>query len=196
MNKLSGLIKGFLTRKNNKKLKDGMTKDLVKQLLDNFILSYLFLNKINLNLTYKKCRHENFPSHISENIVKFAFLKKFNIIPTWYCKPGDLELLGKKIEVKGFSSSGPSSFGPTENWDILCFVDCTKFLEKRFKIYIIKLSNKNIIWKNIKFTKNLTYEEIVNKNSRGQLRCCFSDIYSQIPKEYKYIIFDGHIDEL
>jgi len=62
---------------------------------------------------------DNFPSHISENIVKFALFKKYNIMPNWDTKTGDLDLFNLKIEVKGFSSTGPSSFGPTEEWDIL-----------------------------------------------------------------------------
>ena len=49
-------------------------------------------------------------------------------------------------------SDGPSSFGPTEAWDIIYFVNCKKFLDKKFKIYEIKLSNKSEIWRNIRIS--------------------------------------------
>lgn len=196
MDKIQALISGFLVRQNNKKLKDDMTKIILLDLLNNYINNYIFLNNINLKLKQKKCRHENFPSHISENIAKFAIYKKYKIMPTWYCKPGDLQILNKKIEVKGFSSFGPSSFGPTEKWDILCFVDCTRFLEKIFKVYLINLSNINPFWYNIKINNLLTYKNIVESNSRGQLRKDFNSIYVQIPEQYKSLIFDGYFDEL
>jgi len=70
-------------------------------------------------------------------------------MPNWDTKKGDLELLNKQLEIKGFMSDGPSSFGPTENWDWIYFVDGIDFINKRFKIYEIKLSNKDKRWRNI-----------------------------------------------
>ena len=70
-------------------------------------------------------------------------------MPNWDTKKGDLELLNKQIEVKGFMSFGPTSFGPTENWDWIYFVDATDFINKKFKVFEIKLSNKSNVWRNI-----------------------------------------------
>ena len=146
------IYRGYIIRKKLKSLKDGMNLDILNNLLDRYILNYKYLLEINKKLSIKKCRNENFPSHISENIVKFVLYKKYGIMPNWDTKKGDLELLNKQLEIKGFMSDGPTSFGPTENWDWIYFVDATNFINKKFKIYEIKLSNKNNIWKNIILT--------------------------------------------
>ena len=153
MNKETNLIqkiyRGYIIRKKLKILKDKMNLDILNNLLDRYISNYKYLIEINEKLSIKKCRNENFPSHISENIVKFALFKKYGIMPNWDTKSGDLELVNKKLEIKGFMSDGPSSFGPTENWDWIYFIDAKDFINKRFKIYEIKLSNKSDIWRNI-----------------------------------------------
>jgi hypothetical protein len=93
----------------------------------------------------KKIRNENFPSHISENLVKFALnnIKYINSDEkvTWNTSVGDLEYKNKRIEVKGFISDGPSSFGPTEKWDTIYFVDAKKIRDKKIIIYEVLLSN-------------------------------------------------------
>lgn len=142
-------IRGFLVRKNLKKLKDNMTLDILNNLIDKYNEYINFLKDINKLLSYKKIRLPNYPSDISENIVKFVLLKKYKICGNWDTKSGDLYLLDKIIEIKGFSSEGPSSFGPTEKWDWLYFIDCKDTLNKNFKVYEIKLSNTSNIWKNI-----------------------------------------------
>jgi hypothetical protein len=154
------IVRGYITRKKLKSLKDSMNLDILNNLLDNYIDNFNKLKEINKKLSNKKCRNENFPSHISENIAKFAIYKKYGIMPNWDTEKGDLVILEKQIEVKGFMSDGPSSFGPTENWNWIYFVDAKDFLKKNFKIYEIKLSNKNNIWKNI----ILSGEDFDNKN--------------------------------
>jgi hypothetical protein len=57
--------------------------------------------------------------------------------------------VNKRIEIKGFMSDGPCSFGPEERWDWIYFVDCKNCLEKQFSVYEIKLSNKSDKWRNI-----------------------------------------------
>lgn len=78
-------------------------------------------------------------------------------MPSWNTDKGDLVINKKnipfyQIEVKGFMSDGPSSFGPTENWDCIYFVDCKDFVCKKFKVYEIRLSNKSEIWENIRIS--------------------------------------------
>jgi hypothetical protein len=105
--------KVFRKYNNNNKLQkplDKMSLQIVNELLNRYVDNLLFLENINNKLSKKKCRNENFPSHISENIVKFAILKKYKVMPSWDTENGDLTLLNKKIEVKGFMSTGPSSF--------------------------------------------------------------------------------------
>jgi len=187
-------VRRFLNNVRLKKLKDGMTLNIVESYLDMYIKNYYFIEDINKKLCKKKIRNQNFPSEISENIVKFAFLKKYKIIPSWDTDNGDLSFLNKKIEVKGFMSSGPSSFGSTEKWDILYFVDSTKFIDKKFIIYEIMLSNTNPIWRNIKLNKNETYNDQCKKGIRP--RITFKELYEQLKNDYCKKIFDGYLSEL
>jgi hypothetical protein len=191
--KCQAIIRGYLTRKNNRKLKDDFTLDILKKYLNTYIKYNKILSKQNKKLSKKKIRMPNFPSEISENIVKFIILKTKNICPTWYTKSGDLCLLDKKIEVKGFRSSGPTSFGPTEKWDILYFIDCTNYINKKFKIYEIMLSNKDKRWKNIKVNKEETLKDQSKQKRRPRLK--FQSIKEQLGKHCK-LIFNGSIDQL
>lgn len=189
--------KGYYIRKKLRKLKDNMTKNIIELLLNKYIENLLFIENINLQLSYKKCRKENFPSHISENIVKFAIFKKYNIMPSWDTKCGDLTLLNKKIEIKGFTSKGPSSFGPQEKWHWIYFIDGFKCKQKYFIIYEIKLSNTSDTWRNIKFTKKSgTYGQIADANKRGQLRANFYKIIKPQIKNHCDIIFDGYLHNI
>lgn len=186
------IIQKYFRRHYITVLKDYMTKEMIVELLDKYIDNYRFLQQINRKLSIKKCRMDNFPSHISENIVKFAILKKYNVMPNWDTMSGDLQLFNMKIEVKGFSSNGPSSFGPTEEWDLLYFVDCTDFTNKNFKVYEIRLSNKSTSWKNIKVSKKETIHDQNIQKRRPHIQ--FSSIRSQI--DQCTIIFDNNINNL
>jgi hypothetical protein len=78
-------------------------------------------------------------------------------MPCWDTDKGDIIInkkhIFKQIEVKGFMSIGPSSFGPTEKWDFLYFVDGQDIKNKKFKVYEVKLSNKNEFFRNINMSK-------------------------------------------
>ena len=136
-------------------VKDGFTFKLLIYRLDHYNFNYAWTDDFNKNLSHKKERHENFPSSISENIAKFAICKTHGIMPTWDTTKGDLEihfpsqLLFEQIEVKGFMSDGPLSFGPGEGWKRIYFVDAKDTLNNRFKVYEINLSNTCETWKNI-----------------------------------------------
>ena len=149
INKIQSLWRGYFQRKENTKLKDNMTLSIVDQMLDKYIDKIKFNEMINKKLSKKKIRNDNFPSEISENIVKFALNKKYKIMPCWDTDSGDLDFVNKRLEIKGFSSTGPSSFGPTESWDYIYFLDALEFKEKKFKLYEIKLSNNSEKWRNL-----------------------------------------------
>lgn len=187
------LFRGYRCRKHLRKLKDGMTAELLSLLIDKYNDKLFFNEEINKRLTYKKIRNENLPSEISENLVKFAIFKKYGIMGCWDTDRGDLVVLSKKIEIKGFMSDGPSSFGPTENWDWIYFVDAKKTLNKRYKIYEFKMSNSNSLWYNLKMNKNETYLDQCNQKRRP--RTTFHEIQKQL-NGYFQLIFDGHLDEL
>ncbi len=190
--------RGYITRKLLYKLKDEFNSKLIKKALTNHIDNTKCIKTINKQLKYKKFRNTNFPSEISENIVKYAIRQYYHICPTWDTKKGDLiiDLLTyeKTIEVKGFSSKGPSSFGPKESWDIIYFIDCSQYSCKKFIVYEIRLSNRNPRWYNLKMNSRQTYKQVCLQGKRP--RISFDKILSQIKKKYIRIIFDGMINKL
>ena len=190
------LWRGFSTRKSLMKLTDAMDKPIMNELLYMYIQNFEKIKEINKRLSKKKCRNENFPSHISENICKLAIAKKYRVMPCWDTQHGDLIVLNKQLEVKGFMSDGPASFGPTENWDYIYFVDAKDFMNKKFKVFEIRLSNKHPIWRSVQLNKKETYGMIADANKRGQLRGCFYKVFKPQLESYCKLIFDGYLDDL
>ena len=148
------------------KLKDNMTLDILIEIIDQYIEYYNKTIKINDKLTkeapkHKKIRNINFPSEITENIVKFVIAMNYNVMPNWNTTVGDIQTWEKnneniikplKIEVKGFSTDGASSFGPATKWDKIYFVDAKDFIKKNFEVFEVNLSNEDKEWRKIKFT--------------------------------------------
>lgn len=190
---IQALARGFLARKALMRSKDGVDVGIIESLLDHYVQTHFLYKKINKDLSKKKIRNPNFPSEITENIVKFIIARKYRIMPCWDTDSGDLILLGKRIEVKGFMSDGPSSFGPSEKWNIIYFVDAKNFSKKCFKVYEIFLSNDCEIWLNIKISKTQTYGDQCKQGRRP--RIAFGDIKKQIPTHCK-LIFDGSFSEI
>jgi hypothetical protein len=84
--------------------------DKINNLLDNNI-HY----SSNRQLILDNKRDINFDSELSESIVALI-LEVNGYKPITKPKSGDLQFDNIKIEVKCYSSDGPSSFGPTEKW--------------------------------------------------------------------------------
>lgn len=194
---INAIVKGFLCRKHLCKMKDNIDQGIIYKLLHQYIKNNLIKTDINKTLSSRKMRQDNFPSEISENIVKFAIFKKYKIMPTWDVKSGDLQINIQSfqiiIEVKGFSSTGPTSFGPKEKWDYIYFVDATDFKRSMFKVYEVKISNNNEIWRNIKVNKDETFKDQCKQKRRPRL--CFNSIKSQLDKNCT-LIFNGNIIQL
>ena len=187
-------IRRFLVIKRFQNPKDKYTREILNHHLNCVINYRTEINHINTELT-KKIRNINFPSEVSENICKYAIYKKYRILPNWQCT-GDLQIIYnnevyKKIEIKGFSSIGPISFGATETWDWIYIVDCTDYENKNFIVYELKLSNNHEIWQNIKLNKTQTYrDQCVIKKQRPRLD--FKSLYNQL-KEHFTIIFKDNV---
>ena len=102
----------------DRQMKNTYTKQTLEKHLNIYIQSYLSINELNTELKSKLIRKEIFPCEITENLVKFAIIKKYNVVPCWE-KGGDLWLNGKRLEVKGsldlLNDSGPTSFGPKKD---------------------------------------------------------------------------------
>ena len=196
--KIQACWMGHKLRKALKKQNDNYTYTILIKCLIKYISDLEFNNVINLLMSQKKRRNENFPADISENIAKFVICNKYGIMPCWDTKKGDLIInkpgIFKQIEVKGFMSTGPSSFGPKENWDLLYFVDGQDFIHKNFKVYEIKLSNKSEIFRNIKLSKKETYGNIADS---GRIpHGCFYKIFKPQLGCHCKLIFDDHISKL
>ena len=190
--------KTTMTTYNGLKMQDEYTMPILLERLGQIHQSRKSIDDINKKLSKKKIRHENFPSDISENIVKFVIAMINNVMPTWDTKKGDLVIKeGEKtiqIEVKGFISDGPSSFGPKEEWELLYFIDARDIINKKFKVYEIKLTNKSEIFRSIKLSKSETYGEIADSGRRP--RGSFENIFQPQLGEHCKLIFDGNIADL
>ena len=186
---------GYRTRKNLRSLKDGMTLSKLDTCINTYIYTINFEKEINKNLTKKKIRYSNFPSHISENIVKYILYKKYKIMPTWDTDKGDLILKHLRIEVKGSLDlfNGPPTFGPREIWDRIYFLDGKDIIFKKFTLYEIKLSNTSEKWKNLKVNKKETFFEHCQQKRRPRLS--FKEIQNQLGDDC-VLIFNGYLSDL
>ena len=198
---IQSLVRKLIVIKKLRKKKDNFTLDIIKNKIKRYNYNYLEDEKINRILSKKKIRHQNYPSEITENIVKFVIFKKYKVMGCWDTKCGDLDLMNKKIEIKGFMSSGPCSFGPTEKWNWIYFVDCRKCVKEEFIVYELKLSNDSIKWRNLilsgKKNNNIkTMGMLCDKGKGGaRPRLCFKEIKKQLINDIK-IIWKGNINDL
>lgn len=188
---LQKLARGHLCRKRLRKPNDQMTFQLVSEMLEEHKSRFKATSRRNELLSKKKIRHANFPSEISENIVKFVFFHKYKIMPTWDTDTGDLQSIGIN-EVKAFSSIGPTSFGPTEKWDRIYFLDATQFNDSIFKVYECKLKNTSHKWQQLRVNKDQTFGEQTIQRRRPRLS--FFDISQQLGTNCK-LIFEGIFNE-
>lgn len=100
-------------------------------------------------------------------------------------------MLTKQLEVKGFMSTGPLSFGPKEPWDYIYFVDALRTLDKYYKVYEIK--NSNLDFHCLKVSKSETFGDQCIQGRRP--RFTFNSIKEQLGKHVK-LIFQGDISNL
>lgn len=160
-------------------------------MLDDYILNCK-LTQTRYENVKKKPRRPNFPEDISENLVKYMIMRKTGYLPTWKPGAGDLSLSGKRFEVKCFSSKGPSSFGPTEKWDEIYFLDAIDYLNRNFKCYKVQLSSQE--FQNLQITNTETYFDKCKTGVRP--RISFSKLQQEFPPSKISIIFEGDINQL
>jgi len=148
-------------------------------------------NFIEKNNNKVKLRLPNFPEYISENIIK-EYIK---IKEKRECKKiqqgGDLVINNKKIEVKCFTSDGPSSFGPNEEWIEIYFLDAKDFLNGNFIIYKINASNDSEIFSKIKINSEKTYEDVCKEGKRPRIN--FNEIKKQL-KDKVELVYQGKLN--
>jgi len=185
-------------------MEDNYNEEILIKRFKNFKLAYLSDQElINNGLNI---RHQNTPEDISENITKFIIRKYENDKSCVWCKgvnkkyglTGDLysDKYDKNIsiEVKSFTSIGPSQFGPDKKFSILYFLDMTKlFNYNEIILWKINLNYSSSEFKNIKINKNETMEEQFIKGRRPHIS--WNKIYPQI-KEHCEIIYQGSFDNI
>jgi len=114
-------------------------------------------------------RSLNLPSEVSENLARFALYKYEEDSPSgfeyfqtsFFCKRGDLAVEDRtQIEVKGFTSDGPLSYGPTEHWDKLVFVNMRNHIETGcVQIILVNIADLDTSWKNIYVKKEASLSD-------------------------------------
>jgi len=159
--------------------------------LFNIFQNY-YNNIINFSKNNRvKIRAPNFPESLSENIVRWFIINKENrdcISPT----KGDLlcPITNKRIEVKCFTSNGPSTFGSNEPWDELWFLDASNLIKSEFKIYKCTLSNKSKEWNSIKFNADTTFGDMCKTGKRPRIN--FTGLKKQINNNMK-LVYSGDL---
>ena len=134
-----------------------------------------------------KIRHQNIPEDISENIAKFIIKKYEKDNTCVWCKgvdkkykfTGDLHSskYQDSIEVKCFTSNGPSQFGPNKKFSVLYFLDLRKWIENKIVLWKINLNDKSLEFKNIKINKTQTMEDQFKQGRRPHIG--WNKIYTQ-----------------
>lgn len=155
------------------------------------------IESIRLDREYNYVTRRNgLPEHISENIVKFV-LQNYDNDPgcTWNCKVGDLHSPPqKKIECKSFTSDGPISFGPKQQWDVICFLDARRWQENIFTVWKVSRPNTDALWKNIRVNKKQTKEEQSDDNRRPRVN--WETLRKQIPDEVLKCVYTGTFEDI
>jgi hypothetical protein len=181
---------------------DSITVTIVIEYIDHYNGCVVFINAMNAKMKSNTIRHLNFPSEISENITKFAYFKKYGNMPSWDTDKGDLTLRKPgdrllRFEVKGsldLINGGPSSFGPSEEWDSIFFVDAKGTLEKVYTVYEIRVSNHSDLWKGLQVSSKQTFSDQCVEGRRPRMK--FQNIINQLPIDKWSIIFNGSIYDL
>lgn len=141
----------------------------------------------------KIIRQSNIPEDISENIAKYIIRNKLGkkkiVWAKMVGKTGDLVIGHNIVEVKAFTSDGPSSFGPKKIFDIIYFLDLRKWLENKIVLWEVSLTNNSSEWKNIKMNEEETHEQSAEAGKRPHIS--WENIKSQIPLDKYKCVYEG-----
>jgi hypothetical protein len=171
-------------------IEDNYSEECLKDRFNMQIEQFFKLN--NIKNEYKiRIRNQNFPEDVSENIIKFI-VRTFDNDPTCYWNgKKDLHSYKGNVECKCFTTDGPISFSPSSGWDIIYFLDATKWSEKKFKLYKCCLKNTSKEWKNIKVNRTDTFIQHCQQGRRPHIS--WSSLQPQIESK---IIFDGKFEKI
>jgi hypothetical protein len=189
-----------LTTLIKKVLNDKYDKNILIERFQNFKKSYLAdceLIKNGLPI-----RHQNTPEDITENITKFIIRNYEKDKTCVWCKgidkkyrlTGDLYSENyEQIEVKSFTSDGPSQFGPDKKFSVLYFLDLRNWLDDEIILWKVNLRFDSKEFKKIKVNKKQTLENQLREGRRP--RISWDKIKPQIAGYY-HQIFRGTFDDI
>jgi hypothetical protein len=197
-------IKSIIDTKNNIDiLNDKYNKEILIKRFNNFKNMYIYDQElINNGL---KIRHQNTPEDITENITKFIIRKYENDLSCVWCKGIDKkfglkgDLYSNKydkltpIEVKSFTSDGPSQFGPDKKFGVLYFLDLRKWVNNEIILWKVNLNYLSDKFKNIKVNKKQTMEEQFLQGRRPHIS--WDSLYPQIC-ELSEKIYEGTFENI
>jgi hypothetical protein len=134
-------------------------------------------------------RNQNPPEDITENIVKFLIKNKENDATVKWakavCLNGDLYSDNYDheypIEIKAFTSDGPSSFGPKKKFGVIYFLDMRGWLKDVFILWKVNVSSNSPEWKQIKMNKTQTNADQCEEGRRPHIS--WDNIHSQIAEK-------------
>jgi len=182
---------------------DTYTEDFLKQRFNTYKVSYQLESElINKGISI---RHQNPPEDMTENIVKFIIRnydndpycvwckgidKKYGLVGDLYSPKYDKTM---PIEVKAFTSIGPTQFGPNKKFSILYFLDMRNLFNNRITLWKVNLNDDSPEFQNIKVNKKETIKEQQLKGRRPRIG--WEKIYNQIPEHCK-VIYDGTFNSI
>jgi hypothetical protein len=146
-------------------------------------------------------RHQNPPEDITENITKVIIRNYENDHSCQWAKgikySGDLISekypINSPIEVKAFTSDGPSSFGPKKKFSVIYFLDMRGFKDDKLCCWRVDVSNESPEWVQIKMNKTQTNGEQCSEKRRPHIS--WDNIYSQIPNKCVKV-YDGNFSDI
>lgn len=186
-------------KKCEPKKEDDFTPEKLQELASFFINFRACETKTNQEKNNYTLRHTNPPEYITENMAKFIIRKTNPNIKCYWAKcigqSGDLiQEDGKIIEVKSFTSVGPSSFGPKKKFDSIYFLDLRNWIDKNnIILWKVNLTNESYEWKNIKMNKKQTNQDQCNEGKRPHIS--WDNIYVQI-KDHCEQIYNGTFEDI
>ena len=181
--------------KRTKKSKDNKDKYTIEILIQQYEIhkSYTISRITTSKELNIKIRLPSIPEDISENIIKFIIHKHGDKSSSWSCK-GDLISKTEGIqECKCFTSTGPLSFTPVSEWDVIYFLDAREWLSDKLILYKCTLKRSSDKWKSLKVNARQTFEDQCLQRRRPRLS--WNLLYSQL-KDNIEKIFEGTFDDI
>ena len=132
-----------------------------------------------------KVRLPSIPEDISENMIKFMIHKSGDTSSRWNTSGDLLSDKEGRQECKCFTSLGPSSFTPSSNWDVIYFLDATKWLNDEFILYRVPIKMNSQEWKNIKVSKTQTIDDQCKQGRRP--RISWQNLVPQLNSQFSVV---------